>query len=63
MREVRRLISKGSGFKPHEQVKVIALLSSEFTPGRELTHTMKLRRNVIHDLYAETIERLYRRER
>ena len=63
MREVRRLISKGSGFKPHEQVKAIALLSSEFTPGRELTHTMKLRRNVIHDLYAETIERLYRRER
>ncbi|MDA2916003.1 AMP-binding protein [Nitrospinae bacterium AH_259_B05_G02_I21] len=61
--EVRRLVSAEGGFKPHEHVTTIALLASEFTPGRELTHTLKMRRGVIHDLHAETIEKLYRRGR
>ncbi|MFQ5893640.1 MAG: AMP-dependent synthetase/ligase [Nitrospinota bacterium] len=62
-REVQRLICAANGFKPHEHVTVFALLAREFTPGHELTHTMKMRRTVIHDLYAETIEGLYRRGR
>jgi long-chain acyl-CoA synthetase len=43
-----------------EQVKRVAVLSTEWTPdGGELTPTMKLRRAGIHDKYASEIDGLY----
>jgi long-chain acyl-CoA synthetase len=62
-RELQRLVNEANGFKPHEHVTVFALLDKEFEPGRELTHTMKMRRLTIHDLHTETIAGLYRRGR
>ncbi len=49
---------------PHEQVGQFALLAEPFTIQKgELTPTLKLRRNVIQQHYAEVIEELYRRPR
>lgn len=43
-----------------EQVKRYRLLPTEWTPeSEELTPTMKLKRRVIHDKYAEEIDALY----
>ena len=43
-----------------EQVKRFAVVPAEWTAGsEELTPTMKLKRRVIHDKYAEDIEALY----
>jgi long-chain acyl-CoA synthetase len=43
-----------------EQVKKFDILPAEWTPeSEELTPTLKLRRRIIHDKYAERIESLY----
>lgn len=54
--EIQRLISDKTGFKAFERVNRFQLLSREFAVGRELTLTMKMKRNVIAELYAEDIE-------
>ncbi len=58
--EVRRLVSEDRGFKNFEKINRISLLCKEFSLGDELTHTMKKRRNVITEHYADTIEEMYR---
>lgn len=48
-------------FAPFEKIKRFTLLSEPFTmEGRELTDTLKLRRRVIAEKYAERIEAMYR---
>ena len=43
-----------------EQIKRFAILPRDFTQeDGELTPTLKLRRRVVHDHFAEEIERLY----
>ncbi len=45
---------------PHEQVKRFALLPAEFTIATgELTPTLKVKRNIVCDRWADAIERLY----
>lgn len=45
----------------YEQIRRVAVLPNELTiAGDELTPTMKLKRRVIHQKYAEVIEGLYR---
>ena len=45
---------------PHEQVKRFVLLPAEFTIATgELTPTLKVKRNVVADRWADAIERLY----
>ncbi|TVQ41283.1 MAG: long-chain fatty acid--CoA ligase [Spirochaetaceae bacterium] len=59
-REIDGLINAKNGFKPYEHIYRFGLLSKPFEPGRELTGTMKIRRNVVYDLYKRDIERLFR---
>ena len=50
-------------FNPVEQVKKFELLNSEWTiTGGELTPTLKLKRKVIMDKYADAVERIYAEE-
>jgi long-chain acyl-CoA synthetase len=47
-------------FAAHEQVKKFQLISGEWTiDGGELTATMKLKRKVIMNKYADLIARIY----
>jgi long-chain acyl-CoA synthetase len=57
--EIRRLVSAERGFKPYERVRRFALLEEPFSVGRELTHTLKMRRNVIVEIYAEEIAAMF----
>ncbi len=59
-REIDELINTRNGFKPFEHIYRFGLLSKPFEPGRELTNTMKIKRNVVYDLYRRDIERLFR---
>ena len=42
-----------------EQIKKFTVLRQDWRPGHELTPTMKLRRKVVDELYAEQIEQLF----
>jgi long-chain acyl-CoA synthetase len=52
-------VSEGRGFKSFERISRYRLLSREFSPGEELTLTMKMRRNVIAERNASLIEEMY----
>lgn len=57
--EIRRLISPKNGFKNFEKIYKFCILPSDFRVGRELTHTMKLKRNVINRLYQKETKKMY----
>jgi long-subunit acyl-CoA synthetase (AMP-forming) len=48
-----------SGLEPREQIMAHTIVSQSWSPGDELTETLKLRRRQIADKYADTINRLY----
>jgi len=58
--EVKSLISPKNGFRTVEYIPTFRLLSKEFEIGRELTQTLKIRRNIISDAYGEHIASMYR---
>ncbi len=59
--EIRRLISAEAGFKPFERIAVWRFVPRSFEVGDELTNTFKLKRHVITERYAGTIEEMFER--
>lgn len=59
LKEVNRLISKEHGFKPFEFVKKIMPVKNDFSIGKELTQTLKVKRQYIQDKYQSLISRLH----
>jgi len=57
--EINRLLNPKHGFKQHERLHGIRFLDQEFTPGEELTNTLKKKRHVIERKYRELIDRLF----
>ncbi len=57
--EIRRLIGPHTGFKSFERIAHFQMIAKPFEVGDELTNTLKLRRHVITDRYADTIQRLH----
>ncbi|MBE7438030.1 MAG: AMP-binding protein [Spirochaetales bacterium] len=60
---VKDKISSSNGFKAFEKVTGFALLPREFEKGKEMTETMKIKRNVVFDLYAREIDEIYAHEK
>jgi long-chain acyl-CoA synthetase len=59
MKEVSSLISKEQGFKSFERISKILAVRNNFSIGKELTQTMKVKRKYIIDKYQSLIERLH----
>jgi long-chain acyl-CoA synthetase len=57
--EINSLVNPKTGFKSFERVFRFKLLPTHFEVGRELTHTLKKRRSVIYELYAEQIASIF----
>lgn len=57
--EIKRLVSDANGFKSFERVTGFHILRKDFDAGQEMTQTMKVRRNVVTDMYAKEIDDLY----
>jgi long-chain acyl-CoA synthetase len=53
------LISKKNGFKNYEFIFRVALVEKSFKVGEEITQSLKLKRYVIQDKYADTIKGLF----
>jgi long-chain acyl-CoA synthetase len=58
--EIQRLVNPKQGFKVFERIFRFKLLPKKFEVGRELTHTMKIRRNIVDDLYKQEIAKLFK---
>lgn len=55
-----RVTSNGQKFAPHERVRRVVLWMDDLQIGREITQTLKLRREEFNRLYATEIEKLYK---
>ena len=58
--EINSLVNTKTGFKSFERIFRFKLLAQHFEVGHELTHTLKIRRSVVNDLYADQIDALFR---
>ena len=57
--EIHGLISVANGFRRIEMIQRIAVLGEEFRVGEELTHTLKMKRNLIRKKHQRVVESLY----
>jgi long-chain acyl-CoA synthetase len=57
--EIQALVNSSRGFKHFERIFRFKLLSRPFEVGRELTQTMKIRRNVVDEIYRREIRELF----
>jgi long-chain acyl-CoA synthetase len=58
-KEIRRLVSGETGFKPFERIAAVELLGKPFEVGEELTMTFKLKRHVIAEKYAGKMQTMF----
>lgn len=58
-KEIRRLVSGETGFKPFERIAALELLEKPFEVGDELTMTFKLKRHVIAEKYSRKIAEMF----
>jgi len=59
LKEVNKLISKEHGFKPFEFITKILPVRNDFSIGRELTQTLKVKRQFIEEKYKSLIALLH----
>lgn len=57
--EIQAQVNPRNGFKHFECIYRFTLLPKPFEVGRELTHTMKIRRSVVNKMYRHEIESLF----
>lgn len=57
--EIQNYVNKTAGFKSFELIYRFKILSKPFEVGHELTQTMKIRRNVVHEEYRREIEGIF----
>lgn len=60
-REIARLVSKANGFKSFELIPPnhFCLLAAPFDPDREMTRTLKIKRNVVLQNYSAAVDAMY----
>lgn len=58
--EIQELVNAKNGFKAFERIFRFRLLPKEFEVGVEMTHSLKLRRNVIEKIYKNEIKELFK---
>ncbi|TGL59548.1 AMP-binding protein [Leptospira sarikeiensis] len=56
---IKSTVSEKNGFKNFEKIADFRLLDKEFEKGKELTETMKVKRNKVAELYADLIKTIF----
>lgn len=60
MDEIDSRVGPKRGFKLFERINKVRLLARPFEKGKEMTHTLKLKRNVIYEQYDREIKELFK---
>lgn len=59
-KELDRLVSRDAGFRPVDRIAAFCVLLEPLTPENGLlTHTLKVRRHLVHERYAALIAQLF----
>jgi long-chain acyl-CoA synthetase len=62
LKEVNSLITKEQGFKPFEKITKIFPVVNDFSVGKELTQTLKVKRKFVEDRFKALVEK-YRKDK
>ena len=57
--EIQQQVNPKNGFRHYERIFRFAMLPEPFEIGEELTHTLKIRRDVVYNKYHHLIEKLF----
>ncbi|MFW5747915.1 MAG: long-chain fatty acid--CoA ligase, partial [bacterium] len=57
--EIQSLVNTKNSFKNFERIFRFALLPKPFEEGREMTKTLKIKRDVVDELYKKEIDKLF----
>ncbi|MEQ9365035.1 MAG: AMP-binding protein [Leptospirales bacterium] len=57
---IKERISNATGFKSFEKVSDFYIVPKDFEKGRELTESMKIKRNAVFEVYADEIKAMYK---
>jgi len=60
MDEIDSRVGPKRGFKLFERINKVKILARPFESGREMTHTLKLKRDVIYNAYDREIKELFK---
>ena len=58
-RVIKTKVNLKNGFRDYERITYISLIEKPFEEGEELTHSLKMKRNVIAEKYKKTIEKIF----
>lgn len=56
---IQSLVNQKTGFKHFEHIYRFTLIPKEFEESKELTHSLKVRRNYVFDKYSKEINKLF----
>lgn len=57
--EIQSLVGAKTGFKAFERISKFKLIADELRAGEEMTHTLKIKRNVVTEKYKREIEAMF----
>ncbi|MEI7904412.1 MAG: AMP-binding protein [Candidatus Firestonebacteria bacterium] len=55
-KEIKKHVNQRSGFKDYELIRDFRFISQSFEVGKELTATLKLKRRIIEEMYADHLD-------
>ncbi len=58
-KEIKKMVSMGSGFKRYEMIAEFRILNEKFEIGKELTNLFKLKRHVITEKHSREINEMF----
>jgi long-chain acyl-CoA synthetase len=56
---IKAKVNTKNGFRDYERITFITLLPKPFEVGKELTHSLKVKRNVVADIYKKEIDKMF----
>jgi long-chain acyl-CoA synthetase len=57
---IRSKINSKNGFRDYERITYLKLLTQPFKPGDEMTHSLKIKRNIVMQKYNKEIEEMFK---